>query len=56
MKQHGILVGGFGPTSIRAVTHYGIDGNHIEHTLEAVRTVMNQASGAQSTSSGPYGH
>jgi threonine aldolase len=55
MKQHGILVGGFGPTSIRAVTHYGIDGNHIEHTLESVRTVMSQTSSTPSTNSGPYG-
>ena len=37
----GVLVGGFGGTSVRAVTHYGIDGNHIEQTLEIVRNVMN---------------
>ena len=36
----GVLVGGFGGTSVRAVTHYGIDGNHIEQTLETVRKVM----------------
>jgi threonine aldolase len=40
MKAQGVLVGAFGPSKIRAVTHYGIDGNHIEHTLEIVRAVM----------------
>ena len=55
MKHHGVLVGGFGPTSIRAVTHYGIDGNQIEHTLEAVRTVMSQSASAGTATSGPYG-
>jgi threonine aldolase len=40
MKAKGVLVGAFGPGKIRAVTHYGIDGNHIEQTLEVVRAVM----------------
>lgn len=54
LKSHGILVGAFGSHKIRAVTHYGIDGNHVEATLEALRTVMIQAPGSASTATGPY--
>ena len=40
MTAAGVLVGSFGGNSVRAVTHYGIDGNHIEQTLEIVRKTM----------------
>jgi len=33
----------FGPTQIRAVTHYGIDTADIETSIAAIRTVMEQA-------------
>ncbi len=55
LKAHGILVGGFGANSIRAVTHYGIDSNHIEATLETFRTLMSQpASGGSQAVEGAY--
>jgi threonine aldolase len=55
LKAHGILVGGFGANSIRAVTHYGIDSNHIEATLEVFRTLMSQpASGGSQAVEGAY--
>jgi threonine aldolase len=40
LTTNGVLVGGFGGTSLRAVTHYGIGSDDIEQTLEVVRAAM----------------
>ncbi|RRR67130.1 MAG: low-specificity L-threonine aldolase [Candidatus Viridilinea halotolerans] len=40
LRDHGILMGGMGGPTIRAVTHYGIDRAAIEQTLAAVQAVL----------------
>lgn len=40
LRTHGVLMGGMGGTSIRAVTHYGIERDAIEHALDAVEKVL----------------
>lgn len=39
MRERGILMGGMGGQTIRAVTHYGIEPEHIEQTIAAARDV-----------------
>ena len=40
LAERGLLVGEIGRGYIRAVTHYGIDANDIEETLERVRLIL----------------
>jgi threonine aldolase len=40
LREHGVIMGGMGGRTIRAVTHYGIERSHIDHAIAAVRTVM----------------
>jgi threonine aldolase len=41
MREHGVVLGGFGDDRLRFVTHYGIARAHIDHTLHAANTVLN---------------
>jgi threonine aldolase len=40
MKEHRVLLGAFGATDVRMVTHYEITDADIETTLRAARTVL----------------
>lgn len=40
LRERGVLMGGMGPRTIRAVTHYGIGPSDIERALQAVRDVV----------------
>lgn len=40
LTTNGVLVGSFGGSTLRAVTHYGISSDDIEHTLDVVRAAM----------------
>ncbi len=42
LREVGVLVGELGTGRIRAVTHYGIEPEHIQATLRAVRLVLAQ--------------
>lgn len=39
-KQHGLLLGTIGRGYVRAVTHYGLDSDHVEEALERIRLVL----------------
>ena len=39
MKERGILVTGFGPQTIRIVTHLDFDDNSIERTIQALKNI-----------------
>jgi threonine aldolase len=43
LLQKGVQVSAVGPTSIRAVTHYGIAAHDIDATVDAIREVMEAA-------------
>jgi threonine aldolase len=40
MKKGGVLLGAFGATDVRMVTHYEITDGDVEHTLRAARDVL----------------
>jgi threonine aldolase len=40
LKEQGVLIGAFGPTRMRAVTHLDVDRAGIEVTLDTMRRVM----------------
>jgi len=40
MREHGVLLGGYGDTRLRFATHYGISRPDIETTLHAVQEVL----------------
>jgi len=40
MKERGVLLGAFGATEVRMVTHYEIDDDAVETTLRAARSVL----------------
>lgn len=40
LKTHGVLIGAFGPTRMRAVTHLDVDAAGIEHAVAAIRRAL----------------
>jgi threonine aldolase len=40
LKERGVLIGAFGPTRMRAVTHLDVDRHGIETALEALRRIV----------------
>ena len=40
MKEHRVLLGAFGATDVRMVTHYEITDADVEATLRAARAVL----------------
>jgi threonine aldolase len=40
MQERGVLLGAFGATDVRMVTHYEIDDHAVEATLRAARSVL----------------
>jgi threonine aldolase len=40
LREQDVLIGGFGDHRLRAVTHYGISHDDIEHTLRVVRRLL----------------
>jgi threonine aldolase len=40
LEERGVLIGGFGPSRMRAVTHLDVDRADIEAALDALRTVL----------------
>ncbi len=40
LREHGILIGGFGDERVRMATHYGIERGDIDTTITAVRRVF----------------
>lgn len=42
LKEQGVLIGAGASRRIRLVTHYGIEAEHVEHTLRAFETAMRE--------------
>ena len=40
LKERGVLIGAGGSPRIRLVTHYGVEGEHIEQTIQAFDAVI----------------
>ena len=40
LKERGVLIGAFGPTRMRAVTHLDVDRAGIDAALEILRRVL----------------
>jgi len=40
LRAHGILMGSLSTTSIRAVTHYGIERTHIEQVITVAAEIL----------------
>ena len=40
LKERGVLIGGFGPTRMRAVTHLDVDRAGVDAALDVLRTVL----------------
>jgi threonine aldolase len=43
LKEQGVLIGGFGPTRMRAVTHLDVDRADIDVALDIMRRLMRAA-------------
>jgi threonine aldolase len=43
LRDRGVQVSAFGPTQIRAVTHYGIEAADMETTIAAMKAILGQA-------------
>jgi threonine aldolase len=41
MREHGVVLGGFGDDRLRFVPHYGIERSDIDRTLQAATMVLN---------------
>jgi threonine aldolase len=39
-REHGVLIGGMGGGTIRAVTHYGIESQHVTDALKGIRQAL----------------
>jgi threonine aldolase len=39
-REHGVLMGHIGEGRIRAVTHYGLDADHIRASLVGIRRAL----------------
>ena len=43
LKERGVLIGAGASRRIRLVTHYGVEGEHIEQTVQTFAAVMRDA-------------
>ncbi len=52
LREHGVLMGGMGGTTVRAVTHYGIDASDIRAVVAAARAALSPQAPLAEQSSG----